>query len=253
MPQMKNSGSCSLFGGGCLGLGFGGGGGGGAGFFAADAAGLFAALTSAGATGRNGGSSARRGYSLALISETGGTEACGEAAACPADCGEAVCGEAAGGGHIALSHAGAALPSKLATHCCIFSAGLPLTRPTTCAGDPATAVRGGTGFSTREPAATCAPLPTVMLPRIVAAAPMRTLSSTLGCLSPASLPVPPSVTFWRMETLSPTTAVSCFWRREREERKKGDEFLFLSSLSLSRDARRRKKKTRKKNISNSLQ
>ena len=48
----------------------------------------------------------------------------------------------------------------------------------------------GTALSTREPAATMAPLPIVMLPRMVAAAPMSTLSLILGCLSPTSLPVP---------------------------------------------------------------
>ena len=234
---MKNSGSCSLFAGGCFGFGlaaagvgveggvpgrFGcccGGGGGGGGRLSAFAT-----------TGTNGGSSARLGYSLRLISRSSsaGRRAAAASGApcsfCGADCGGEEEEEAAaapacggggegcgggGGGHIALSHAGAALPSRLATHCCIRSAGLPRTRPTTCAGEPATAVRGGTGFSTSEPAATCAPRPTVMLPRIVAAAPIRTLSSTFGWRSPASLPVPPKVTFWRIETLSPTTAVSC--------------------------------------------
>lgn len=201
---MKNSGSCSLFAG-AFGFGFatagvgGGGGEGREGGGRGGGGGLFDVA------GTSGGSLTRIGYSLLLTSRSsdddsggGEEEDCEEAAA---DCG--------GGAHIALSHAGAVLPSRLATHCCILSAGLPLTKPTTCAGDPATAVRGGTGFSTREPAATCAPRPTVMLPKIVAAAPIRTLSSTLGWRSPASLPVPPRVTFWRIETLSPTTAVSC--------------------------------------------
>ena len=66
----------------------------------------------------------------------------------------------------------------------------PVTLPTSLAGEPATMVFGGTGFRTREPAATMAPLPIVMLPRIVAAAPMRTLSLILGCLSPSAFPVP---------------------------------------------------------------
>ena len=66
----------------------------------------------------------------------------------------------------------------------------PVTLPTSLAGEPATIVLGGTGFRTREPAATIAPLPIVMLPRIVAAAPMRTLSLILGCLSPSAFPVP---------------------------------------------------------------
>ena len=206
---MKNSGSCPLFAGGCFGIAaggggglgrLGGGGGGGGGFLAA--------------TRTNGGgvgSSERLGYSLRLISRWSSSSLAGAAAAagCAADRGAAAVGcEEVEGAHIALSQAGAALPSRLATHCCILKAGLPLTGPTTCAGEPATAVLGGTGFSTREPAATCAPLPTVMFPRIVAAAPIRTLSSTFGWRSPASLPVPPKVTFWRIETLSPTTAVS---------------------------------------------
>ena len=84
---------------------------------------------------------------------------------------------------------------------------------------------------------TCAPLPTRMLPRTRAQAPMRTLSEIFGCRSPSSFPVPPSVTCARcgaaeqtlkkaglarkrlqqgssrrtlckMDTLSPTTAVS---------------------------------------------
>lgn len=53
---------------------------------------------------------------------------------------------------------------------------------------------GGTSLRTSEPAATMDPLPTLMLPRMVAPAPMSTPSWTLGCRSPASLPVPPSVT-----------------------------------------------------------
>lgn len=66
----------------------------------------------------------------------------------------------------------------------------PCTWPTGCAGAPATMTRGATALSTSDPAAICAPLPTVMLPSMVAAAPISTLSSILGCRSPASLPVP---------------------------------------------------------------
>lgn len=246
---MKNSGSCSLFVGCALcfglaasgvGVGVGGGLGGGGG------GGLFVVAET------SGGCFGRLGYSLLLTSRSSeseeGTwgEGCGEEAA---DCGE-------GGAHIALSHAGAALPSRLATHCCIRSAGLPLTSPTTCAGDPATAVRGGTGFSTREPAATCAPRPTVMLPRIVAAAPTRTLSSIFGWRSPAFFPVPPRVTFWRIETLSPTTAVSCCWtlflsserkrRRRRRRRRAGKVRCFLIYFRSLLPLSKRKEKTRKK-------
>ena len=80
--------------------------------------------------------------------------------------------------------------------------------PTTRAGMPATVVRAGTSRSTTLPAATFAPSPISMLPRIFAPAPSSTPRRTLGCRSPRSLPVPPSVTSCRIETLSSTTAVS---------------------------------------------
>ena len=83
-----------------------------------------------------------------------------------------------------------------------------LAWPTALAGAPATIVCGATGLSTNDPAAIMAPLPTVMFPRIVECAPMRTPLPIFGCLSPTSFPVPPSVTPCRMDTLSPTTAVS---------------------------------------------
>lgn len=66
--------------------------------------------------------------------------------------------------------------------------------PTGCAGAPATISQSATALSTRLPGAMRAPLPMCMLPRTLAAAPIRTLSPTFGCLSPVSLPVPPSVT-----------------------------------------------------------
>ena len=67
---------------------------------------------------------------------------------------------------------------------------VPVMHPISFAGDPATMVLQGTGFRTREPAATIAPFPMRMFPRIVAAAPMSTLSLILGCRSPSSFPVP---------------------------------------------------------------
>mmetsp|Transcript_10871 Transcript_10871/g.32311 ORF Transcript_10871/g.32311 Transcript_10871/m.32311 type:complete len:279 (-) Transcript_10871:798-1634(-) len=90
----------------------------------------------------------------------------------------------------------------------IVSAGFSTTLPTGLAGDPPTMVCGSTGLSTRLPAAICAPSPTTMLPRMVALAPMSTFFAILGCRSPMSLPVPPSVTFCSSEQLSPITAVS---------------------------------------------
>ena len=72
----------------------------------------------------------------------------------------------------------------------IMFGSLPCNFPISLAGDPATMTLEGTDFKTREPAATIAPFPMVILPRMVAAAPIKTLSLTLGCLSPCSLPVP---------------------------------------------------------------
>uniref|UniRef100_A0A803RBZ4 Uncharacterized protein n=1 Tax=Cannabis sativa TaxID=3483 RepID=A0A803RBZ4_CANSA len=47
-----------------------------------------------------------------------------------------------------------------------------------------------------------------MFPNTVAPAPIKTPSPILGCLSPPIFPVPPRVTWWRIETLLPITAVS---------------------------------------------
>ncbi|CAA7408760.1 unnamed protein product [Spirodela intermedia] len=80
--------------------------------------------------------------------------------------------------------------------------------PTILAGLPTAVVRGGTSMSTREPAPTFAPSPILTFPRIVAPAPISTPSPIFGCRSPTALPVPPSVTLWRIDTLLPTTAVS---------------------------------------------
>ena len=60
---------------------------------------------------------------------------------------------------------------------------------------------GGTSRSTTLPAATFAPRPTSMLPRIFAPAPSSTPRRTFGWRSPRSLPVPPSVTSCRMRNV----------------------------------------------------
>ena len=80
--------------------------------------------------------------------------------------------------------------------------------PMTLAGTPATVVLCGTGLSTTEPAAMRAQWPISILPRILAPAPISTPRRILGWRSPASLPVPPSVTSCRIETSSSITAVS---------------------------------------------
>src|SRR5262249_48589182 len=80
--------------------------------------------------------------------------------------------------------------------------------PITLAGTPATVVLCGTGLSTTEPAAMRAQCPISMFPRILAPAPISTPRRILGWRSPASLPVPPSVTPCSMETSSSITAVS---------------------------------------------
>ena len=98
-------------------------------------------------------------------------------------------------------------PSTISWDISIAGAGA-LAWPTTLAGAPATIACGATGLSTNDPAAIMAPLPTVMLPKTVECAPMSTPFPIFGCLSPTSFPVPPSVTPCRMDTLSPTTAVS---------------------------------------------
>ena len=79
--------------------------------------------------------------------------------------------------------------------------------PTTRAGTPATVVFGGTGFSTTEPAATREQAPTSILPSTLAPAESSTPRRILGCRSPRSLPVPPSVTPCRIDTSSSITAV----------------------------------------------
>ena len=76
------------------------------------------------------------------------------------------------------------------------------------AGFPTAVVLGGTSISTRDPAPIFAPTPILTFPRIVAPAPIRPLSPIFGCRSPTSFPVLPSDTWWRIETLSPITAVS---------------------------------------------
>nr|ACL53038.1 unknown [Zea mays]ACR36385.1 unknown [Zea mays] len=84
----------------------------------------------------------------------------------------------------------------------------PFFPPISLAGFPTAVLLGGTSMSTTDPAPTLAPAPILTFPRTVAPAPMSTPSPILGCRSPTALPVPPSVTWWSMETLSPTTAVS---------------------------------------------
>ena len=80
--------------------------------------------------------------------------------------------------------------------------------PTTLAGTPATVVKEATDFKTNEPAATLEHSPIEILPYIFAPAPIKTLFPILGCLSPRTFPVPPRVTECKIETLSPTLAVS---------------------------------------------
>mmetsp|Transcript_12405 Transcript_12405/g.43012 ORF Transcript_12405/g.43012 Transcript_12405/m.43012 type:complete len:238 (-) Transcript_12405:113-826(-) len=78
----------------------------------------------------------------------------------------------------------------------------------TRAGTPTAVACAGTGLSTTLPAPIFAPSPISMFPSIVVDAPISTLSPTLGWRSPVSAPVPPKVTWCRMLTLFPTTAVS---------------------------------------------
>ncbi len=80
--------------------------------------------------------------------------------------------------------------------------------PSKWAGLPTAVVWGGTSLSTTEPAPIFAPLPMLMLPRTIAPAPINTPSPILGCLSPSTAPVPPNVTWCKMETLLPILAVS---------------------------------------------
>src|SRR5262249_43858188 len=80
--------------------------------------------------------------------------------------------------------------------------------PMTSAGTPTTVVVCGTECSTTEPDAIRAQCPISMLPRIFAPAPISTPCRILGWRSPASLPVPPSVTPCNIETSSSITAVS---------------------------------------------
>src|SRR5690625_7409295 len=80
--------------------------------------------------------------------------------------------------------------------------------PTTCAGTPATILRGGTGFNTTLPAPTVEQAPISILPSTLAPAPMSTPSRTLGWRSPPALPVPPRVTECMIDTSLSTTAAS---------------------------------------------
>lgn len=80
--------------------------------------------------------------------------------------------------------------------------------PISLAGFPTAVVLGGTSIRTTDPAPILAPSPIFTFPRIVAPAPIKTPSPILGWRSPPNFPVPPKVTWWRMETLFPITAVS---------------------------------------------
>nr|GMD54352.1 Uncharacterised protein [Ipomoea batatas] len=91
------------------------------------------------------------------------------------------------------------------TPSCLVGCSFP---PTSLAGFPTAVVCGGTSISTTEPAPILAPTPIFTFPSIVAPAPISTPSPILGCRSPPTLPVPPNVTWWSIETLFPITAVS---------------------------------------------
>lgn len=80
--------------------------------------------------------------------------------------------------------------------------------PTSLAGLPTAVVRGGTSISTTDPAPIFAPSPIFTFPNMVAPAPIRTPSPIFGCRSPDAFPVPPRVTWCKIDTLLPTTAVS---------------------------------------------
>lgn len=90
-------------------------------------------------------------------------------------------------------------------HSSSFEASFPST---TLAGFPTAVARGGTLIKTTDPAPIFAPAPIFTFPNIVAPAPINTPSPIFGWRSPPALPVPPKVTWWRIETLSPITAVS---------------------------------------------
>ncbi|KAK2353626.1 serine acetyltransferase 1, chloroplastic [Trifolium repens] len=91
------------------------------------------------------------------------------------------------------------------TSSCLDGFSLP---PTNLAGFPTAVVLGGTSIKTTEPAPILAPSPILTLPRMVAPAPMSTPSPILGWRSPPTFPVPPNVTWCRIDTLFPITAVS---------------------------------------------
>ncbi len=79
----------------------------------------------------------------------------------------------------------------------------------------------GTSLRTKDPAATIAPLPTTIFPRIVAPAPINTPSWIFGCRSPAAFPVPPSVTPCNRIQVS---VWAYFWHSTRPQ---PQQFLFL--------------------------
>mmetsp|Transcript_15283 Transcript_15283/g.64486 ORF Transcript_15283/g.64486 Transcript_15283/m.64486 type:complete len:228 (+) Transcript_15283:215-898(+) len=80
--------------------------------------------------------------------------------------------------------------------------------PTSRAGMPTATRFGGISRRTTDPAPIFELAPTVMGPRMVTPAPITTPSPIFGWRSPSLVPVPPSVTPCRMDTLFPTTAVS---------------------------------------------
>jgi len=76
------------------------------------------------------------------------------------------------------------------------------------AGTPAEGQRAGTAVNTTLPVPILARAPISMLPKMPAPAAIITPSRIFGWRSPCTLPVPPRVTPWSMETPSSTTAVS---------------------------------------------
>lgn len=75
-------------------------------------------------------------------------------------------------------------------------------------GHPGNHFMGSHVFSTTLAAATIAPSPMSILPRMVAPGPIKTPLRIFGWRSPLSFPVPPSVTDCMIETESSITAVS---------------------------------------------
>ena len=78
--------------------------------------------------------------------------------------------------------------SGIPTFCPSSSTGRP--------GLPTTVELRGTSLTTTLPAPILALSPMVMPPSTLAPAPKMTLSPTVGCRLPCSLPVPPRVTPW---------------------------------------------------------